>query len=165
LSGDILISSNGVCKLTSPTWSAETLSFSFIASAPHFAPDGTTVNRGFYRAAIPTTDAGMLFGISNPAQAATALDLVFEDTEFGQVSVEKRVAVQKAKVKEEIDPKTKKKTTKVIRPEQIVISFTNFQFSSPKMTVKVKAAKLKQFKSSQKSLFKKNQVINRKNKG
>jgi hypothetical protein len=165
LSGDILISSNGVCKLTSPTWSAETLSFSFIASAPHFAPDGTTVNRGFYRAAIPTTDAGMLFGIANPAQAATALDLVFEDTEFGQVSVEKRVAVQKAKVKEEVDPKTKKKTTKVIRPEQIVISFTNFQFSSPKMTVKVKAAKLKQFKSSQKSLFKKNQVINRKNKG
>jgi hypothetical protein len=33
------------------------------------------------------------------------------------------------------------------------------------MTVKVKAAKLKQFKSSQKTLFKKNQVINRKNKG
>ena len=164
LSGDILISSNGVCKLTSPTWSAETLSFSFIASAPHFAPDGTTVNRGFYRAMIPTTDAGMLFGISNPAQAATALDLVFEDTEFGQVSVEKRVAVQKAKTKEEIDPKTKKKTTKVIRAEQIVISFTNFQFSSPKMTVKVKAAKLKQFKSSQKNLFTKNQAINRKNK-
>jgi hypothetical protein len=161
----MLISSNGVCKLTSPTWSAATLSFSFVASAPHFAPDGTTVNRGFYRAMIPTTDAGMLFGISNATQAATALDLVFEDTEFGQVSVEKRVAVQKAKVKEEIDPKTKKKTTKVIRPEQIVITFTNFQFSSPKMTVKVKAVKLKQFKSSQKKLFKKNQVINRKNKG
>ena len=165
LSGDILISSNGVCKLTSPTWSAETLSFSFVAAAPHFAPDGTTVNRGFYRASIPTTDAGMLFGIANPAQAATALDLVFEDTEAGQVTVEKRVAVQKAKTKQEIDPKTKKKTIKVVRPEQIVISFTNFQFSSPKMTVKVKSAKLKQFKSSQKVLFKKNQTINRKNKG
>ena len=91
--------------------------------------------------------------------------MVFEDTEFGQVSVEKRVAVQKAKVKEVVDPKTKKKTTTILRPEQIVISFTNFQFSSPKMTVKVKAAKLKQFKSSQKNLFTKNQAINRKNKG
>ncbi len=95
LSGDILISSNGTCKLTSPTWSAETLSFAFTASSPHFAPDGTTVNRGFYRAAIPINDAAMLFGIEDPKVAATALDLVMEDTEGGSVSVEKRVAVTK----------------------------------------------------------------------
>lgn len=164
LSGDILISSNGVCKLTSPTWSAENLAFSFTVSAPHFAPDGETVNRGFYRAAIPITDAGMLFGITSAAQAATALDLVFEDTEFGQVSVEKRVAVQKAKTIEVTDPKTKRKTIKIVRPEQIVISFTNFQYSSPKITIKVKSSKLKQFRSSQKNLFKNNQSINRKNK-
>ena len=110
------------------------------------------------------TDAGMLFGITSATQAATALDLVFEDTEFGQVSVEKRVAVQKAKTIEVTDPKTKRKTIKVVRPEQIVISFTNFQYSSPKMTIKVKSSKLKQFRSSQKNLFKKNQSINRKNK-
>ena len=95
LSGDILISSNGTCKLTSPTWSAKTLSFAFTASSPHFAPDGTTVNRGFYRAAIPINDAAMLFGIEDPKVAATALDLVMEDTEGGSVSVEKRVAVTK----------------------------------------------------------------------
>ena len=95
LSGDILISSNGTCKLTSPTWSAETLSFAFTASSPHFAPDGTTVNRGFYRAAIPINDAAMLFGIEDPKLAVTALDLVMEDTEGGSVSVEKRVAVTK----------------------------------------------------------------------
>ncbi len=154
LSGDILISTNGVCKITSPTWDAATLSFAFTASAPHFAPDGT-VNRGFYRATIPATDAAMLFGIADPKQAATALDLVFEDTESGQVSVEKRVAVTKPIL-------AANKT--VIKQSNIVISFTNFQFSSPKMTVKVKAAKLSQFKKSQKKLFPLTQAINRKSK-
>ena len=164
LSGDILVSTNGVCRLTTPTWSAETLSFSFVASAPHFAPDGATVNRGFYRAMIPTVDAGILFGISNASQAATALDLVFEDTESGQVSVEKRVAVQKAVTQQVTDPVTRRTSTRIVRPEQIVIAFTNFQFSSPKMTVKVKSSRLKQYKSRQKTLLKKNQAINRKNK-
>ena len=143
LSGDILISSNGVCKLTSPTWSVANLAFSFTASAPHFAPDGT-VNRGFYRASIPINDAAMLFGIKDPNQAATALDLVFEDTDFGQVSVEKRVAVTKTGL--------------------IVISFTNFQFSSPKMTIKVKTGKLAQYRKAQKILFKKAQLKNSRNK-
>jgi len=162
LSGDILISSNGACKLTTPTWSAETLSFSFTASAPHFAPDGTTVNRGFYRAFIPTTDAAMLFGLSNAKQAATGLDLVFEETEGGAVSVEKRVAVQKAKTRKVIDPKTKKKVDEVVRAEQIVISFTNFQFSSPKMTVRVKQAHLAKFKAAQKRLVVKSRAIHKK---
>jgi len=162
LSGDILISSNGACKLGTPTWSAETLSFSFTASAPHFAPDGTTVNRGFYRAFIPTTDAAMLFGLSDAKQAATGLDLVFEETEGGAVSVEKRVAVQKAKTRKVLDPKTKKKVDEVVRAEQIVISFTNFQFSSPKMTVRVKQANLAKFKAAQKRLVVKSRAIHKK---
>lgn len=152
LSGDILISSNGACKLTSPTWSPQTLSFSFTASAPHFAPDGTTVNRGFYRAFIPTTDAGMLFGISDPKQAATALELEFQETEGGAVSVEKRVAVQKAKI---VDGE-------VVRAEQIVISYTNFEYSSPKMTVRVKKKSLAKFKVAQKRLVVTNRAINKK---
>lgn len=162
LSGDILISSNGACKLTTPTWSAETLSFSFTASAPHFAPDGTTTNRGFYRAFIPTTDAAMLFGISDAKQAATGLDLVFEETEGGAVSVEKRVAVQKEKTRKVIDPKTKKKVTEVVRAEQIVITFTNFEFSSPKMTVRVKQSNLAQYKAAQKRLVVKSRAIHKK---
>lgn len=155
LSGDMLVMSNGVCRLSTPTWSPEALAFSFVASAPHFAPDGTTVNRGFYRAFIPTTDAGMLWGLSDPKQAATALELIFEDTESGSVSVEKRVAVQKAVTKDGV----------VVRPERIAISFTNFQFSSPKMIVQVKKSRLKQLKASQKRLIIKNRAINKKNRG
>ena len=162
LSGDILVSSNGACRLTSPTWSPETLSFGFTASAPHFAPDGTTVNRGFYRAFIPTTDAAMLFGLSDPKQAATALELVFEETEGGAVSVEKRVAVQKAKTRKVIDPKTKKRVDEVVRAEQIVISFTNFEYSSPKMTVRVKQSSLAKFKVAQKRLMVKNRALHKK---
>jgi hypothetical protein len=162
LSGDILVSSNGTCKLTSPTWSASTLSFAFTASSPHFAPDGTTVNRGFYRASIPINDAAMLFGITDPRVAATALDLVFEDTEYGSQSIEKRVAVTKA-----VEAKKDKKGKEIspAAPSKIVISFTNFQFSSPKMTVKVKSSLLAKYKSRQKSLIKTYRAKNAKNKG
>jgi hypothetical protein len=162
LSGDILVSSNGTCKLSSPTWNPTTLSFAFTASSPHFAPDGTTVNRGFYRASIPINDAAMLFGIADPNVAATALDLVFEDTEYGAQSVEKRVAVTKA-----IEAKKDKKGKEIAAavPSKIVISFTNFQFSSPKMTVKVKSSQLSKFKSKQKSLVKTYRAKNAKNKG
>lgn len=162
LSGDILISSNGACRLTSPTWSPATLSFSFTASAPHFAPDGTTVNRGFYRAFIPTTDAAMLFGLTDAKQAATALELVFEETEGGAVSVERRVAVQKAKIRKVIDPNTKKRVDEVVRAEQIVISFTNFEYSSPKMTIRVKKSSLARLKVAQKRLVVKNRAIHKK---
>ena len=65
LSGDMLVSSNGFCKITTPTWNTDTKSMEFTASAPHFAPDGTTVNNGFYRATIPAADAALLFGIAD----------------------------------------------------------------------------------------------------
>jgi hypothetical protein len=45
----------------------------FTASAPHFAPDGATINTGFYRATIPAADAKILFGISS-------LDVLKEST-------------------------------------------------------------------------------------
>ena len=68
------------------------------------------------------------------------------------------------------DSKIVKSTTTVpknlveIKPSYIVISFTNFQYSSPKMTVKVKAAQLTNFKQAQKKLFKKYKTKNAKNK-
>ena len=145
LSGDMFVTSNGVCKLTTPTWSPEALSFAFTASAPHFAPDGT-VNRGFYRASIPATDAGILFGIIDPKTAATALELVFEDSEYGQVSVQKQVGI--------LAPTKDKKTGAILKDAQIVISFTNFQFSAPKMTIKVKSSKLKSLKTMRKKSLK-----------
>ena len=73
LSGNLLISSNGTCKLSTPTWNSATNSMEFTASAPHFAPDGVTTNAGFYRATIPAADAKILFGISS-------LDVVKEST-------------------------------------------------------------------------------------
>jgi hypothetical protein len=73
LSGNLLISSNGTCKLSTPTWNSATNSMEFTASAPHFAPDGVTTNTGFYRATIPAADAKILFGISS-------LDVVKEST-------------------------------------------------------------------------------------
>ena len=63
LSGDMFVTSNGVCKLTTPVWNQTTMSMDFTAAAPHFAPDGTTVNTGFYRAVIPAGDADLLFGL------------------------------------------------------------------------------------------------------
>ena len=132
---------------------------------PVVAPDGTTVNRGFYRASIPINDAAMLFGITDPKVAATALDLVLEDTEMGSVSVEKRVAVTKPVTETVINPVTKVKTITEVKPSNIVISFTNFQFSSPKMTVKIKSSQLAKFKVKQKSLIKVYKKKNAKNKG
>ena len=73
LSGNLVISSNGMCKLSTPTWNSATNSMEFTASAPHFAPDGATINTGFYRATIPTADAKILFGISS-------LDVLKEST-------------------------------------------------------------------------------------
>ena len=63
------------------------------------------------------------------------------------------------------DPKTKKKTETEVKPSTIVISFTNFQYSSPKMTVKVKASQLAKYKKAQKSLVKVYKTKNAKNKG
>ena len=72
-SGDMYVGSNGVCELSTPVWSEDTKSFTWTTAAPHFAPDGVTVNRGFYKAIIPTGDAALLWGMTNPNDAATAL--------------------------------------------------------------------------------------------
>ncbi|MFM8528556.1 MAG: hypothetical protein ACKOD2_02575 [Ilumatobacteraceae bacterium] len=71
LSGDMFVTSNGVCKLTTPVWNQSTMSMDFTAAAPHFAPDGTTINVGFYRAVIPAGDADLLFGLKSLDSVAT----------------------------------------------------------------------------------------------
>lgn len=72
LSGDMIVTSNGTCKLSTPTWNATSKSMDFIAAAPHFAPDGTTVNLGYYRAVIPAKDAELLFGLTDAASLTTS---------------------------------------------------------------------------------------------
>ena len=72
-SGKIYIGSNGICKLSTPIWNSATKHFRYSANAPRFAPDGTTINKGFYRAIIPIADAKIFWGLTNPNDAVKAL--------------------------------------------------------------------------------------------
>ena len=69
---EIYVGSNGLCKLSTPVWNAEKKSLSYKASAPRLAPDGKTVNTGFYYATISSADALALWGLKKPEEAASA---------------------------------------------------------------------------------------------
>lgn len=117
MSGDLSVSTNGTCYITTPTYDPGSGEFSFVASAPHFAPDGVQVNRGFYIASIPLQDAALLFGIDNPKQVKTALVVSVENENGEDVPVQYSVAA---------------------RNGVISVSLLNFQYSKPTITVKVK---------------------------
>jgi len=119
MSGDLSVSSNGTCYITTPTYSPATGEFSFQASAPHFAPNGTTVNRGFYNATIPLQDAALLFGITDPKQVRAALVVSVENEEGEDVPVTYSVAARRG---------------------VISVTATGFQYSRPTIKVKVKPA-------------------------
>jgi hypothetical protein len=88
MTGDLTISSNGPCYLTTPTYDPSTGEFEVLASAPHFSENGTTVNRGFYQAVIPLEDARILFGITRLSKVEAALTLVVENDEGQEVPVQ-----------------------------------------------------------------------------
>lgn len=115
--GRMYVGSNGVCSLTSPTWDPSTKTFSWTAAAPHFAPDGTTVNLGFYKAVIPYQDAAALWGLTNPADAATALT-VSVSTQAGGSSA----AISKISAKN----------------GNIIIDVSGFSYSKPTLKIKIK---------------------------
>ena len=117
MSGNLSISTNGTCYITTPSYSEETGEFSFVAAAPHFAPDGVTVNRGFYVASIPLQDAALLFGISDPKEVKAALVVSMENDNGVEIPVTYTVGVRKG---------------------VISVAITGFQFSKPTITVKVK---------------------------
>jgi len=119
MSGDLSVSTNGTCYISTPTYNPSTGEFSFAASAPHFAPDGVKVNRGFYIASIPMQDAALLFGITNPKEVKAALVVSVENEEGEDVPVQYSVAARRG---------------------VISISLLNFQYSKPTITVKVKDA-------------------------
>lgn len=123
LSGKMSVASNGQCGTSTPVWDEQSQQLSWTVAAPHFAPDGVTVNKGFYKAVIPANDALLLWGLSNPKDAVSALTIsVTEETGGPAVSVRK-VAYIKG---------------------NIVIDVSGFEYSKPTLKI-TKNAKYKKF--------------------
>ena len=108
------VGSNGICKFSTPTWNADTKSFKYSASAPKLAPDGTTTNRGFYHAVISFADATALWGLKNPADAATALVVSITTSAGGSIAATKVVSA---------------------RNNLIIIDVSGFNFPDPLMDI------------------------------
>jgi len=118
-SGDMYVGSNGVCGLSTPVWNNDEKTFTWQAAAPHFAPDGVTQNKGFYKAVIPVNDAKLLWGLENPNDAATALEISVTTEDGGSSAALKSVSVKNGK---------------------IIIDVSNFGYSRPKLRIGIKAS-------------------------
>lgn len=115
VSGDMVVQSNGMCSLSTPTWNADDKSLNWVAAAPHFAEDGKSINQGFYQASIPVADAKLLWGLDNPNDAASALTVsMTTDANGTSVNTVKSIAVKNG---------------------FIIISSTGYQYSSPKFKI------------------------------
>lgn len=112
--GNLYVGSNGLCKLSTPIWNAETKRFKYTASAPRFASDGTTINKGFYRAIIPVSDAKLFWGLTNPNDAAKALVVSIITAEGGSKVALSSISVNKT---------------------NIVIDVSNFDFPDPSLDI------------------------------
>jgi hypothetical protein len=112
--GNLYVGSNGLCKLSTPVWNADTKRFRYTASAPRLAPDGTTVNKGFYRAIIPISDAKLFWGLTNPNDAAKALVVSIITAEAGSKVALSSISVNKT---------------------NIVIDVSNFDFPDPALDI------------------------------
>jgi hypothetical protein len=117
LSGRMAISSNGVaCGVSTPVWDDSSETLTWQAGAPHFQPDGTTPNIGFYKAVIPANDALLLWGLSDPARVASALQVSVISEEGGSA----RVAARNISY----------------LYGNIIIEATGFEYSKPKIQIK-----------------------------
>lgn len=115
LSGRMSVTSNATCELSTPTWDANAQSLTWTAAAPHFAADGVTLNRGFYRAVIPAEDALLLWGLASPAEARLALTVsVTNDGTDRQTSI-RNIAFRKGAIRIEFSNFTFSKNTFVIK--------------------------------------------------
>jgi hypothetical protein len=128
-SGGMYVGSNGVCGLSTPSWDEATKSFSWQVAAPHFAPDGTTVNKGFYKAVIPVADAKLLWGMTNANDAVSALEVSLTTEANGTAAFLKSISVKNG---------------------NIIIDVSGFQYSRPKLKIGIK----KGYKPSSKILNK-----------
>jgi hypothetical protein len=116
-SGGMYVGSNGVCGLSTPVWSEADKAFTWRAAAPHFAPDGVTVNKGFYKAVIPVADAALLWGMTNPNDAASALEVSLTTEAGGTAAFLKAISVKNGK---------------------IIIDVSGFEYSRPKLKIGIK---------------------------
>lgn len=119
LSGRMNITSNGTCELSTPSWDSTTGSLTWVASAPHFKKDGTTINLGVYRAVIPAADAAILFGLTRPQDAVSALTISVTNDGTGRTAAVKKVAFKNG---------------------NIIIEDSGFQYSKNKFVIKKKAS-------------------------
>jgi hypothetical protein len=116
-SGDMYVGSNGVCGLSTPVWNNEDKTFTWQAAAPHFAPDGVTVNKGFYKSVIPVNDAKLLWGLENPNDAVTALEVSVTTEAGGSSAALKSISVKNG---------------------NIIIDVSGFSYSRPKLMIALK---------------------------
>ncbi len=117
--GKIYVGSNGICKLSTPVWNAEKKAFSYKASAPRLAPDGTTVNTGFYYASISYADAIALWNLTRPEDAATALVVSVRTGAGGSTAATANVSAKNGK---------------------IVIQVSGFEFPDPMLDISLNPA-------------------------
>jgi hypothetical protein len=113
-SGNLYVGSNGICKLSTPIWIPESKTFKYSASAPRLAPDGKTINTGFYKAVISFADAKVLWGLEKPQDAATALIVSVATTAGGSVSAFKSISA---------------------RNSMIIIEVSGFDFPDPMLSI------------------------------
>lgn len=123
MSGKMYVASNGTCGTSTPVWDETAQALSWTVGAPHFAPDGTTVNKGFYKAVIPANDALLLWGLANPRDAVSALTVSVTEETGGPAVAVRKVAFVKG---------------------NIVIDVSGFEYSKPKLVIK-KNPKYKKF--------------------
>jgi hypothetical protein len=112
--GRLYVGSNGICKLSTPSWIANTKTFSYKASGPKLSPDGKETNTGFYYAAIPFADAKALWGLDKPQDAVSALVVSIKTTAGGSSGATKSVSVKN---------------------EHIVIAVSGFEFPDPSVDI------------------------------
>jgi hypothetical protein len=117
--GKIYVGSNGICKLSTPVWNADKKAFSYKASAPRLAPDGTTVNTGFYYASISYADAIALWNLTRPEDAATALVVSVRTGAGGSTAATANVSAKNGK---------------------IVIQVSGFEFPDPMLDISLNPA-------------------------
>lgn len=117
--GKIYVGSNGICKLSTPVWNADKKAFSYKASAPRLAPDGTAVNTGFYYASISYADAIALWNLTRPEDAATALVVSVRTGAGGSTAALANVSAKNGK---------------------IVIQVSGFEFPDPMLDISLNPA-------------------------
>lgn len=117
LTGDMVVASNGVCDLSTPMWNAADKEITFTSAAPHFAPDGTTLNYGFYRAVIPVADAKLLWGLENASDAVKALNIQIIST---------------------VNEGNNLISTVGVRSGKIIVEISGFHYSRPKLKISLK---------------------------